>query len=690
MIDINEVHKWWDIFVGDGNFTEVRILGKFSYSGYFKSVDRLIEAISPYQDMDDEQFYFVMNRIDDACYGRQQSDKIVKSPKITTNDNDIVRRRWIMVDFDPVRKSGTNSSDEEFNLSLMKAKDVYYFLKERGFSEPVITNSGNGTHLQYQVDLPNDEETTNIIKGFFAYLGHQYSDEKVEVDLKNFNLARLCKLYGTTAKKGANLPERPWRDSKIVYIPKVLDTTPIEKFKELSDLVPKEEHKQQPNRSVYRGHGQGQPFDLEAWLNQYGIVYKVSKDGTTTRYTLEECPWIDSHSDRKKWDSALFQDIDGKITFNCQHSHCHGRTWQDFRLFYEPTAYDPKPQQYQIRIPARTMQAPPPPIIKPEIPELGKKWLSMSDITKVNIAELDHFKTGFTQLDRAIRGLFFFEVTIVSGTNSSGKSSWLNTLMINAVQQGHKVAMWSGELRSDVLKSWIQMVAAGKDMMRKANKGNYWFVPNDIAMKIDRWLDGKFFLYNNEYSNRWEQIFNDMQELLKLGVRIFILDNLFSLDIDIFAGDSNKNQKALIKQLTDFAKQNKVHIILVAHPRKVTTFIRKTDISGTSDITNAADNVFIIHRVNQDFMRTGKEFFGTLIDSYKDFGNVIEVAKNRLMGVQDMLCGMYYEIESRRFKNREDDRFVYGWRDDIAPQLDMFDDNDGLPFDKEDNSELPF
>ena len=50
-----ELRKWWSIFLGDGNFTEVRILGKFSYSGYFKSLDNLAAAIEPYTIMDDEQ-----------------------------------------------------------------------------------------------------------------------------------------------------------------------------------------------------------------------------------------------------------------------------------------------------------------------------------------------------------------------------------------------------------------------------------------------------------------------------------------------------------------------------------------------------------------------------------------------------------------------------------------------------------
>jgi hypothetical protein len=90
--------------------------------------------------------------------------------------------------------------------------------------------------------------------------------------------------------------------------------------------------------------------------------------------------------------------------------------------------------------------------------------------------------------------------------------------------------------------------------------------------------------------------------------------------------------------------------------------LRKNDISGTSDLTNAVDNVFIIHRVNNDFFRAGAEFFGqSEIQRFQPFGNVIEVAKNRMFGIVDLMVGMYYEIESRRFKNAETEEMHYGW-----------------------------
>ena len=667
MVDKVELKKWWDIFVGDGNFTEIRILGKFQYSGYFKSFDNLCKQIEPYTNMDDEQIYFVLNRIDESCYARPQCEKFVKSVKVSTNDNDIILRRFVMIDCDPIRKSSVNSNEFEFNCAMQKARDIFRFLRDNGFEDAIVCHSGNGTHLQLAVDLPNDDETTEILKRFYKYLGQRFTDEHVDIDQKVFNLARLCKVYSTVAKKGANIPDRPWRQSKILYVPKDLKTTPLERFKAIADLLPKEEPKQaqQSNSSLNR---YGENFNLENWLNSHGVEYRKKQEGNSTKYEIKECPWKDQHSSNNPYSSALFQDVDGKITYTCAHSHCNDKQWRDFRLFYEPDAYN-RPQ-YQLQYRQYIPQVPQKPKyqIKEEIPELGEKWLSLSDIQKVDLTQLEKVKTGFVELDKKIGGLYMSEVTVLSGSNASGKSSWLNSLLLNIVQQGYKIALWSSELRADILKTWIQMVAAGRSRLNesKFEQGRY-YVPDIVGNKIDQWLDGKFFIYNNGYGTKAEQILNDMQILLNAGIKVFALDNLMSMDVDLFDGDKNAKQKELILRIKDFAMTNQVHIILVAHPRKVITFLRKNDISGTGDITNAVDNVFIIHRVNEDFLHAIKEFFGAqAMARYDTFGNVLAVEKNRMYGVADFMCGFVYESESRRFLNYGGENVVYDW--DRQPQ----------------------
>jgi hypothetical protein len=161
-------------------------------------------------------------------------------------------------------------------------------------------------------------------------------------------------------------------------------------------------------------------------------------------------------------------------------------------------------------------------------------------------------------------------------------------------------------------------------------------------------------------------LFNDIKEIVyKESVQLVIIDNLAALSIDSYDSGTYANQTKFILDLKDYAKQKNIHVVLVAHPRKQNDFLRKESISGTADLTNIADNVFIIHRVGQDFAKRAGEFLGeSKAQQYMNFSNVLEVAKNRQMGVVDHLVGMYYEMESRRLKNSIAEHIIYGWQEE--------------------------
>lgn len=667
-IDEQQIRKWWQVFKNSGKLVEIRLLGKNTYSGYFNDVETLISQIKPLLDANNAQYYgnlqayFTLNDINADLYSREQRNVFIKKPKSTTTDGDIVRRKLVLIDLDPNRASGISASDEEFEKAHLKAVDVYRYLMNEGFKEPLITKSGNGWHLYLACDMPNDDEHNDLTKRFLQSLSKMFSDENVEIDEKVYNPARIDKLIGTWAKKGANSSDRPWRLATIVKVPSDMSSNDDDLFVKVANLLPKEEPKQAPNKPNRQYNNT--PFDLSVWLGKHNIVYKEEKQGNGTKYVLQHCPWEETHSNKQEWDSALFQNIDGQITFNCFHSHCKDKTWFDFRTFYEPDAYNkPTYQPQQVVYVQQPIPVKPKYEIKEQIPELGEKWLSLSSVKKKDLTQLERVKTGYIELDKRITGLFMSEVTILSGSNSSGKSSWLNSLLLNIIEQGYKVALWSGELPAYILKTWIQMPAAGARnlMLSKFEEGRY-FVPDNIGKRIDEWFDGKFFLYNNDYGTKLEQIMHDMEILLKAGVKIFILDNLMSMDIDLFDGDKNSKQKSAILRIKDFAMTNQTHVILVAHPRKAMAFLRKNDISGTADISNAVDNVFIMHRVNEDFIHAVTDFYGAnKVKQFLQYGNVLSVEKNRMYGVVDFMCGLHYDIISRRFKNTQAEDVHYGW-----------------------------
>lgn len=668
-MDSIEVRRALDIFKPDGALVEIRAIGIKKkgdiWSGYFTNHEDIIKAIQRFDD--GYNLYFIFNSIKKLCYSMQQKDQMMYGVESTT-DKHIDSREWILIDFDPERAGAKiNSTAEEKEYSRVVANKVRNYLRDNGFNYPIVCDSGSGYHLLYRIDswactAENDE----LVSNFLNALSMMFSDDKVGVDIKVGNPARITKLYGTIAQKGSNTKERPYRQSKILVVPKEVVPTDKEYFKKIAEKLPK------PERPTYENRYSQESFDIDSFLSKHGI--QVAKDITDSmgvrKIVLSECPFDSSH---KAPDSAIFISKDGAIGFTCFHSHCSQYTWKDLRMKFEPDAYNRR-EVAEMRIKSRNFDFRPQPkeVFTPigESSEKGKKWLNMSDIKFVDLSTIVTIPTGFTLLDKKIMGLMLGDVTVLSGLSGTGKTSWIDCLALNVVQMGYKVAIWSGELQDFRFQGWIDQIAAGKNYVcKKEGYDNFYYAPSHICDKVNRWLDGKLFLYNNNYNNRWMQLFSDVKELVeKENVQLIVLDNLMSLQIDDYDGDKYSKQTAFINDLKEYAKSKNVHIILVAHPRKEGGFLRKESISGTADLTNLADNVIILHRVNKDFETRAGEFWGKdKVVEYLKYSTVIELCKNRSLGVVDLIVGMYYEQESRRLKNEIAEHIVYGWQEDPKP-----------------------
>lgn len=284
-----------------------------------------------------------------------------------------------------------------------------------------------------------------------------------------------------------------------------------------------------------------------------------------------------------------------------------------------------------------------------------------------NIHDLDlseeervYIKSGIRQIDYDIKGFALGELSVWSGGNGSAKSTFLNQLALETIDQNYNVAIYSGELTSKRLMQWISLQASGKNHV--INVGGFYKPEEDVKSKILYWLDGKLFVFDNSKGNKKEIILQSIRDVVtKKKVKVVIIDNLMSIELD----NTSKydDQSNFIKELSSMAKELNIHIHFVCHPRKTTLFLRKNDISGTADLTNIADNVFILHRVGNDFIRSFKETFNIKDDKYELFkySNVIEICKNREFGVQDEFIGLYYEKESKRLMNNLGETKQFGW-----------------------------
>lgn len=286
-----------------------------------------------------------------------------------------------------------------------------------------------------------------------------------------------------------------------------------------------------------------------------------------------------------------------------------------------------------------------------------KYYKTSNEIDMSSNENVFYIKTGIRDIDKYIKGFALGELSVWSGGNGSGKSTLLSQLAIESFRKGNNVLIFSGELKDSRLMKWLNLQICGKANLYHNDQYDYYY-PRDLQKVMD-FSNNKLFVYDNELGNDINKIIFAIYDAVKnKNVKMVILDNLMSMNLGE-SKDKYEAQTKLITELSDMAKRLNIHIHFVCHPRKSTSFLRKYDISGTADLTNIADNVFIVHRVNNDFIKqTGEMFKWNKDNDIYQYSNIIEICKNREQGIQDMFIGQYFEPETKRFLNyKNEDKF---------------------------------
>ena len=674
-LDEAQVYQFWDIFKPNNELVEVRLIGSGkTASGYFTNPQTMIEAIKPYTD--NFNVYFTLNRINPACYGREQRDRILMRVKNTTNDAEIETREFVLVDLDAKRLSGVCSTKEEAMRAHEKGQQVYKFLIDNGFYEPIVVFSSSGIHLYLRCAMLNNEENTKLVKRFLNALSMLFSDEHVECDTSVYNAARISRLMGSYSCKGANNdPTRPQRKCRFLKVPDEIKVNQREYFEKIANLYPDEEVK--PTKF---NNYSTEKFSLEAFIAKHNIaIAKVQKVAGGIKYLLEECPWNSNH---KAPDSMLFQRDDGAVSFFCYHNSDQDKHWADFRKLYEPDAYDKK-REYAPHRAFKPLRGERPALeLQEEEENKGGVWQTFSEIEDEDRSQIISIPSGITEYDKECCGFDKPSLNVWSGNNGSAKSTLLNQIAINAVNQGFKVAIYSGELRGQRIKRWIVMQAAGKAYNKKSIYNSYdYYTPDPVKNKVVSWLGDNLFIYNTKYSHNIEQVCLEVETLVKeKQIDMLIMDNLSCLDIAELEFSVNEQQKMAVKLLLRLTTKLGIATHLVVHPKKAEGFLRKNDVSGAKALTDLADSVFFCHRWNQDTQNAAKEFmperqFYDLNNSGTT--NVVECIKHREFGeAEGHIYRLYYEPESRRLKNSVAENIVYGWYETASQSTMISPNND--------------
>lgn len=333
--DEAEILKTLNVLHEPGSVIELRALYKGikrTDAGYFDGDSRpglAKEAVR--LSNEGTAVYISMNEIDPQLLARY-ANRVQRYADATVTDANVTRRKWLLVDIDPQRPKNTSATHEKLSLADSCRESVRQFLDGLGWPDPVEAESGNGFHLLYRIDLPNDTVSADLIKRCLEALSEKFDDDKVKIDRSVFNAGRIVKLHGTVSNKGDSIPAAPWRLSRLVSWPDVPSVVSIEQLVELAGHV-----KPAAPRPTVPTQNKGLPAwdvgKMEAFLTRGNLQATGPEphDGAL-RWKLKTCPF---NADHGPGESAVFLCSDGRLGFDCRHNSCQDKQWQDLRTLVD-------------------------------------------------------------------------------------------------------------------------------------------------------------------------------------------------------------------------------------------------------------------------------------------------------------------------------------------------------------------
>lgn len=209
---------------------EIRILtsgGRYNptLSAYVdaSNLEDVLNQIEAYK-VPEGSFYNIflgVNPCREYCRSREQYGRLI-STRNTTQDEDIDRIKWLVVDIDSPHPTGVSATDDEKHIAFLYACKVVEYMSFNGWSAPETVDSGNGYHLKWRVDLNNDEGGRELISDKLEELRalFPYTDINGQtvylIDTSVKNPSRILKTPGSLNMKGRSTEERPHRWARLM------------------------------------------------------------------------------------------------------------------------------------------------------------------------------------------------------------------------------------------------------------------------------------------------------------------------------------------------------------------------------------------------------------------------------------------------------------------------------------------
>ncbi len=558
--NVNKHHLWDEQWTSGSTIT-----------GFFDNFEKAIKTAQELdQNIQPESINISLNPVNPELLGRANNRlKAIKNGKtIRPSDKDILHRKHLFVDIDPVKTSGVSAKDEQ----VQAAEDVAVQIIERSeilnLPKPLQAHSGNGIHLLFKVDLQNSPESTTMVESFTQSLKEEFDNADITIDTKVTNPSRLIKVYGTHARKGDPTPEQPHRLATIDSVPP--NPGAISRIF-LEQVVASRQQKQPETNTLSSvisiGTGTIPKLDIPKYLAYYNInVVDIKQHGGATFYCIDTCLFNPNHQNK----AAICISENVTIFYKCFHNSCSAHTWDEARqLISGNDSLAPFLEGFEGEYE----------------PILGTQ-LTGSDILNLDLPPVH---------DLIERMIGQEETTIISGPAGIGKSVLTMNVALSLGSPSIS-KLWGLDIRDEVKTLFFQ-----SENGTRATRNRLQLLNNDrfLSNGIKNILFPSFGTDDIRASKGYfsDPVFIDLMihHIEMSGAQLLVIDPLIS-----FSGvDENDNteMRRSLDNLNEVIIKTKCSILLIHHVGKIYS-ANRTSFSGrgATSIGDYADNNYLFER----------------------------------------------------------------------------------------------
>lgn len=237
------------------------------------------------------------------------------------------------------------------------------------------------------------------------------------------------------------------------------------------------------------------------------------------------------------------------------------------------------------------------------------------------------------------------ELTIWAGGNGDGKSAMMSQIALSMMMRGDSICMLSFEMEPQSTILQMIRMAYGRRLS-----------PNESG-KVEKffdWCEKRFWIYRNRGAIDPAYALDAVAYAAAVkGCAHVFVDNLMMLTGGDNSDQLYQTQRYIVEQLKRIAVDCQTHIHVVAHLRKPSSSQSmksppgRYEISGSSDISNLADNVAVVTR-NRDKENEAERLQTKNVGWDKEADTLIKLDKQRENG-QVIWQKLWFEKKSGQF-----------------------------------------